>query len=200
MCRPKFVLSFVALLTLVLCGHADAAGRFGSRLGFQLFRNTTQPVATVKPSKTEAPAAKEAEPVPARKPTHVKPDDGTEHKSASVSVKDIKLTPGELDLMDNINKARISRGVAPAALDKDLMQSARAHAIQMARRRSMYHGGFGGPETVAMNHTHTTEAVMQWLRSGPHYSILINPYNRRVGVAGYTSSSGRSYYVSQFAK
>lgn len=206
MCRPKFVPLIAVLLVIAVCGTAEAAGRFGSRLNFHFFRSgstsTTTATKSQAPAKPEAsaPAKKEAPAVPARKPTQVKPDDGTKSKTAALDPKEIKLTPGEVDLLDNVNKARVSRGVAPAVMDKDLMHSARAHAIQMARSHRMYHGGFNGPEAVAMNHTHTAEAVMQWLRSGPHYRILINPYNRRIGVAGYTSSSGRSYYVTQFAK
>lgn len=210
MCRPKFAMLLCALfLVLCVCAPAEAAGRFnfGSRLNFHFFRHnttttTTPPAAEVK---AKEPVAKEAAPTsPTKQPTKVTPDDdskdGPKHKTAALDVGSIKLTPGEINMLDGINKIRVSRGVAPAAMDKDLMLSARAHAIKMARQNSMYHGGFRGPETVAMNSSNTGAAIMQWLRSGPHYSILINPYNRRVGVAGYVGSNGRSYYVSQFAK
>lgn len=193
MCRkPTIWLLLFALFIMLAPTPVHARGGrlqgFISRIN-PFHRTNSAPAATASPSKpaVDAPAPKAAAPAP-----------DFEKPKTPRKVEDVTLTPCEESMLDGLNKFRVSRGVQPVAPDAALMKSARAHAITMARQRSMYHGGFNGPETVAMNRTHAGETLRQWLSSPPHAGIMLSPYNKRVGLSGY--ANGGSFYVQQFSR
>ncbi len=106
-------------------------------------------------------------------------------------------------LLDEMNRARAARGLAPLRLDMRLQGAANAHSRDMIRRDYFSHGNFSarmarfrahGPrlaENIAWGTGTRFPArsiVRMWLRSPGHRANLLRPGFRRVGVA---ARSGR---------
>lgn len=179
---------------------------------------TKAPIVTAPAAKT--PAKVEAKttpskdlkfdpvPIPVKIPaktipmTTPKPGSGAEiqkSREGGYKVGTVTLTRGEENMLDEMNRQRIARGIRPIAPDEQLMLSARRHATWMASTRRMQHAS-NVIETIAMNGTNTVAAIGQWIRSTPHRNIMLSPNLLRVGLAGYINSGGRSYYAAQYGR
>jgi uncharacterized protein YkwD len=121
------------------------------------------------------------------------------------------LTGQEENLLDAINRARVTRGVPPLRIGVRLRRAARAHSRAMARSGSLTHGNWyqrlrsfgvrGGTvgETIAwgVGSDGTASAIVgMWLASPPHRATMLGRGFRRIGVgvavgtmAGYSDAS-----------
>lgn len=113
---------------------------------------------------------------------------------------EFSLIAVEENILEKMNKERISRGLPPLKIDEDLVKSAREHANWMASRRIMQHTRKPVGENIAMGQRDSTEAVRTWMNSPPHRANILSRAWSRVGAAAYTSPEGRIYWCLQFLK
>lgn len=105
------------------------------------------------------------------------------------------LSASESSLLNTVNAARTSRGLAPLRVDFRLVRAARAHSADMMRRQYFAHGsvarralgaGARGPlfgEDLAWGTGVSTQWVVdRWLASPAHRAVLLRPGFRRVGI------------------
>jgi uncharacterized protein YkwD len=108
------------------------------------------------------------------------------------------LTPGENQLVEKTNEARITNGLAPLVIDCRLMGSARRHARRLAREMAFYHST-GVAENIATGQPFASDAVVVWLHSPGHRANILGRNYSRIGVAGFVAPNGKTYWVQQFA-
>ena len=105
------------------------------------------------------------------------------------------LSSPEASLLQTMNSARTSRGLAPLRVDIRLVRAARGHSADMMRRQYFAHGsvaqralaaGARGPifgEDLAWGTGVTANWVVeQWLASPTHRAAMLRPGFRRVGI------------------
>src|SRR5205814_2284135 len=103
------------------------------------------------------------------------------------------LTSSEASLLNTMNAARKSNGLAPLRVDFHLVRAARGHSADMMRRQYFAHGslagravaaGARGPlfgEDLAWATGMTPQWVVgHWLASPAHRAVLLRPGTRRV--------------------
>jgi uncharacterized protein YkwD len=110
----------------------------------------------------------------------------------------VPLTRHERLLLQELNRARTARGLAPLRVDARLQSAARAHSTDMVRRGYFSHGDFAarmdrygarGPRLAenigwASGRERARIIVGMWLRSPGHRANMLRPGFTRVGVAG----------------
>lgn len=109
------------------------------------------------------------------------------------------LTPGESQIVEETNNARVENGVDVLVVDCRLMVSARRHARRIANEMALRHSTDNVAENVAAGPGNAKEAVVVWMRSPGHRANIVNRGYRRVGVAGFIGPDGKAYWVQQFA-
>lgn len=105
------------------------------------------------------------------------------------------LSTAESSLLNTMNAARTSRGLAPLRVDFRLVRAARGHSADMMRRQYFAHGsvarralaaGARGPlfgENLAWGTGASTQWVVdRWLASPGHRAVLLRAGFRRVGI------------------
>lgn len=126
------------------------------------------------------------------------------------------LTSSEASLLQIMNTARTSHGLAPLRLDGRLLRAARSHSTDMMRRQYFAHGsvagrvlahGARGPvfgENLAWGTAVTAQSVVdQWLASPRHRAVLLRPGFRRIGVGisfgSFAGHGGAAVVTADFA-
>jgi uncharacterized protein YkwD len=126
------------------------------------------------------------------------------------------LTSPEASLLNTINAARQSHGLAPVRVDYHLVRAARGHSADMMQRQYFAHGSVGrrvvragarGPifgENLAWGTAVTAQSVVdQWLASPGHRAILLRPGFRRVGIGivfgSFVGHGGAGVVTADFA-
>jgi uncharacterized protein YkwD len=105
------------------------------------------------------------------------------------------LNSSEASLLQTMNSARTSHGLAPLRVDARLLRAARGHSADMMHRQYFAHGsvagralaqGARGPvfgEDLAWSTGLTAQWVVdQWLASPTHRAVMLRPGFRRVGI------------------
>jgi uncharacterized protein YkwD len=121
------------------------------------------------------------------------------------------LTAEERGVLEAINTQRRLRGLDPVSLREDLVCAAARHSRDVGERRECTHDGADGSgpgervqdcggagwsgEIVACGQTTPGEAVDGWLDSPGHKGIMLDPGQRRVGVAMHNN-----YWTAIFHK
>jgi uncharacterized protein YkwD len=107
------------------------------------------------------------------------------------------LTGAESSLLQAMNGARASHGLARLSVDYRLSRTARSHSADMLQHQYFAHGAFAsrvrasgaaGPmfgENLAWGPASASWVVSQWLASPEHRSILLRPGFRRVGIGAF---------------
>jgi uncharacterized protein YkwD len=78
------------------------------------------------------------------------------------------------------------------------MNSARRHAIWMARFGTLQHTSAAVAENIATGQGSSREAVSDWMSSTGHRANILSFGHRRIGVAAYRGRNGRIYWCQQF--
>jgi uncharacterized protein YkwD len=119
-------------------------------------------------------------------------------------------------LADDLNRERAKHGLAPLARDASLDGFAQAKAVDMATRGYFGHTSPDGvtfqgrmragrwpteyvAENIAFDYDEPA-AHRAFVNSPPHYSNLVDPNERRVGVAVVTVGHGETFYVEDFSQ
>lgn len=103
----------------------------------------------------------------------------------------------EMSVVSQVNAQRARHGLAPLAVDSQLMSSANRHAQWMASNRNLSHGS-GVAENIAMGQTSASEAMRSWMNSSGHRANILGSGYTRIGVAVAYTSSGTPYWCQQF--
>lgn len=127
-----------------------------------------------------------------------------------------RLSGSEASLLQAINAARASHGVAPLRLDVRLFRAARGHTADMLHRQYFAHGsvdgraraaGAPGPvygEDLAWSTGLTPQwVVARWLASPRHRAVMLRPGFRRIGIAisfgSFAGNPGAGIVTADFA-
>ena len=118
-------------------------------------------------------------------------------------------------LTSDVNKERVSRGLQPLVIDETLNRFALAKAVEMASRGYFGHTNPDGvtfqdrllawhwgtaytAENIAFDsdelHAHTA-----FMRSPGHAANLLDPQERRMGIAVVTVGAHATFYVEDFS-
>jgi len=109
----------------------------------------------------------------------------------------IETSSPEMSVISQTNAQRARHGMAPLAVDSQLMSSASRHAQWMASNRNLSHG-HGVAENLAMGQPSAGEAVRSWMNSSGHRANILGSGYTRIGVAVAYSSNGTPYWCQQF--
>jgi uncharacterized protein YkwD len=109
-----------------------------------------------------------------------------------------KLHPIEQMVIDATNAQRAQYGLAPLAADRDLIKSARAHAIWMTQYNTMQHTSQPVAENIAMGQPDCASVMVSWMNSSGHRANILNPSYRRMGAAAYQMPGGTVFWCQQF--
>lgn len=118
--------------------------------------------------------------------------------SPQSTVRDADLFPVEAQILALTNAERAKYGLAPLALDKSLLQSARTHCNWMATSGAFQHTSANVAENIALGQGSAGEAVRDWMNSPGHRANILNGSYRRMGMAAYTGAGGKIYWCQQF--
>lgn len=116
-------------------------------------------------------------------------------------------TPQESEILNAVNAARTSHGLAPLHWDRALASAAQAHADLMVQQKTLSHQYPGEPglaaraahhgamfstiaENIAMDIS-PSHIVNQWLKSPPHLENILNP---KLDAAGVGLAKRGQYY------
>ena len=110
-----------------------------------------------------------------------------------------QLLAVEQGIVDGTNAERARFGLAPLAVDVNLMGTARQHGTWMASNQQLVHTNIGVAENIAMGQQNTQEVVRCWMNSSGHRANILNGGHRRIGVAAYRTAAGTIYWCQQFA-
>lgn len=124
----------------------------------------------------------------------------TANKSTKKKAATFALWPVEQKVIDLTNAERRRHGLPPLATDPALVRSARNHAYWMASSRTLQHASGAWAENIAQGQTSAGHAVNCWMCSSGHRANILNGRHRRIGVAGYRSSSGDIFWCQQFTE
>jgi len=124
-------------------------------------------------------------------------------------------TPPSLDVIhaqELINTHRAGYGLAPVKIDPHLMEAAKAHSSDLARRGSVSHKGADGSypkdrarrfgynpkiasENVAAGYNNTGDVITDWKKSRGHNENLLRASARHMGIAMvYNPEKGKQTY------
>jgi len=128
-----------------------------------------------------------------------------------------RIGPDDVDAIqfrmeDSINALRSARGVAPVALDPNLIASAATHSRDMAiQNRPWLFGsdgsspldratraGFQGRligELISESYETELETLGAWTKEPEKRAILLDPTARRIGFAWYQEPAGKLWWV-----
>ena len=107
------------------------------------------------------------------------------------------LHPIEQMIIDATNAQRGQYGLAPLAADRELIQSARAHAIWMTQNHTMQHTRQPVAENIAMGQPDCEAVIAAWMNSSGHRANMLNPSYRRMGAAAYQMPDGTTIFWCQ---
>ncbi len=127
-----------------------------------------------------------------------------------------RLSSAEASLLNTMNAARTSRGLAPLRVDFRLVRAARGHSADMMRRQYFAHGsvasralaaGARGPlfgEDLAWGTGVSSPWVVgRWLASPAHRAVLLRPGFRRIGIGivygTFVGHGGATVVTADFA-
>lgn len=113
---------------------------------------------------------------------------------------------------ESINALRQTRGLAPVALDPNLIASAATHARDMSvQNRPWLFGsdgsspleraqraGFGGRligEMISESYETELETLAAWMRDADTRAIILDPAARRIGFAWYQEPAGKLWWT-----
>ncbi len=108
-----------------------------------------------------------------------------------------QLHPIEQMILDATNAQRAQYGLAPLAVDRDLIKSARAHAIWMTQNQTMQHTSQPVAENIAMGQPDCDSVIAAWMNSPGHRANILNSSYRRIGVAAYQMPGGGAIFWCQ---
>ena len=111
-----------------------------------------------------------------------------------------KLIAIEKNIIKYTNEERAKYGLPALEPDKDLVESARQHAIWMTRYRTLQHTGRPVAENIAMGYRTSRDVVRGWMNSSGHRANILNRSHRRIGVAAYETESGTIFWCQQFRR
>jgi len=102
-----------------------------------------------------------------------------------------------------LNEFRSGNGLSELRVDPKMVQLAKAHAEDMARREHMDHNGFfekRGPagaraENVLYGCNNTTCTIQNWIKSPGHRSNMLLADVKTYGLASAKSKSGVEYWA-----
>lgn len=98
------------------------------------------------------------------------------------------------------NAERQKAGLPALVLDDSLNASAQAWSDEMARRRSMTHGGGGfDGQNIAWNQSSPEAVVSDWMNSSGHRRAILNSGYTRVGF-GLTNGANGPYWTTNFGR
>jgi uncharacterized protein YkwD len=103
----------------------------------------------------------------------------------------------EVQLLKEVNIERERYGLVPLVLDRVIQLRARRHCGWMANSGSMIHSN-DGAENIAMGQTDVKEVMHAWMGSSGHRANILNPGWRKIGLIGYRSPSGTTFWCQQF--
>jgi uncharacterized protein YkwD len=109
----------------------------------------------------------------------------------------IETASPEMSVISQTNAQRTRHGLAPLAVDSQLMHSASRHAQWMASNRNLSHGS-GVAENIALGQGSAGEAMRSWMNSSGHRANILGSGYTRIGVAVAYSSNGTAYWCQQF--
>jgi len=118
-------------------------------------------------------------------------------------------------LVDAVNLVRRQAGLPPLLVDRRLVEAARAHSVDMARRDRIGHDGSDGrqvqhraeargydwlviAENVAAGQPTVADVMGSWMESPGHRRNILNPAARHMGAASATAGGGRTYWTQVF--
>lgn len=126
-----------------------------------------------------------------------------------------KVSKLEQEILDRTNAERKAAGLDPLVPDEKLFKSAREHAANMAKQKTMSHtldekgpgerladvgyDHFGWAENVASGQRSAEELVKSWMESPGHKANILSD-NTQIGIGAATDADGTPYYVQVFAK
>lgn len=149
-----------------------------------------------------APAPAKAPPAPAMAPRAATP-------SSSCGP-----TPGQ-EIVDAVNRIRREAGLQPLEVDARLVEAARIHTEDMARRNRLGHEGSDGrevqhraealgydwlriAENVASGQPTVADVMGSWMDSPGHRRNILAPDTRHMGAAARAAPGGRMYWTQVF--
>jgi uncharacterized protein YkwD len=118
-------------------------------------------------------------------------------------------------LADDVNAERAKHGLAPLSRDATLDRFAQAKAVEMAARGYFGHTDPDGVTFADRMHAwhwpvaYTAENIafdrdeahanVAFVTSPPHEANIVDPNERRIGVAVVTVGNGQTFYVEDFS-
>ncbi|MGE0606083.1 MAG: CAP domain-containing protein [Pirellulales bacterium] len=123
---------------------------------------------------------------------------GAEAARPAVSPYDVAPHLVETQVMAGVNAQRARNGLRPLTLDRGLLRSARIHTAWMARNSRLQHTSAPVGENIAEGQSSAHEAVNDWMNSPGHRANILNGSYNRIGMAAYTSPTGRIFWCTQF--
>jgi uncharacterized protein YkwD len=151
------------------------------------------PAAT--PAKSDAKTSPQASATAKAAPAARQP---AETKEKDKEINGVRLIAIEASLVSYTNEERARYGLQPFEVDKELMESARGHAIWMTRNRAMVHTNQPVAENIAMGQPDCCNVVRTWMNSPGHRANILNSWHRRIGVAAYCTEGGTIFWCQQF--
>ena len=111
-----------------------------------------------------------------------------------------KLLEIERNIIQFTNEERARYGLPSLEPDKELVESARQHAIWMTRYRTLQHTSRPVAENIAMGYQNSRDVVRGWMNSSGHRANILNRSHRKIGVAAYVTEHGTIYWCQQFRR
>lgn len=126
--------------------------------------------------------------------------------------------PDEAEVVERLlsahNAERARKRLSPLALNPELAEAARRHALDMANRRKMSHSGgdrsspfdrmtrvgyrYGrAAENVAAGQADVESVMRDWMKSPGHRRNILGAYSE-IGVARAIAADGTSYWCATF--
>lgn len=112
----------------------------------------------------------------------------------------LELRQIEVNIVNYTNQERKRHGLPPLEIDKNLVKSARQHAIWMTRNRALQHTRQSVAENIAVGQRNSLEVVRAWMNSSGHRANILSGGHRRIGVAAYRTENGTIYWCQQFLR
>jgi uncharacterized protein YkwD len=119
--------------------------------------------------------------------------------NVAVGAEKLSLTNAEANMLQNVNRERVARGLNALEIDWDLQKGTRRHAEWMASYRIMQHAS-GYQENIAQGQPDSGSAHRTWMNSPPHRGNILSRGVTKLGVSGYTSPEGRHYWCLRVSR
>ena len=111
-----------------------------------------------------------------------------------------KLIEIEKNIIELTNQERARYGLPALETDKELVKSARQHAIWMTRNRTLQHTHKPVAENIALGYRTSRDAVRAWMNSSGHRANILSGGHRKIGVAAYETERGTIFRCQQFRR